>query len=212
MFYWGMASAPKRRDRKRQDVSDRLYEAARDLFVARGFEATTMDDIAAEADVARATVFNHYKTKAAFLEEWGRQRRIKVAAALSAEQADDLSTPDQIRHYLRELARLNVESRRETAALMDAAMRHGDPLRGPALETELTKTVERGQQIGELQPQVDPAVAGRLLAAGYFSTVLRWVHDDPAPFDLAEQLDDMASLVLRGLVIASAAAARRGSA
>lgn len=126
-----------------------------------------------------------------------------------AGQADDLGPSDQIRHYLRELARLNVESRPETAALMDAAMRHGDPLRGPALETDLTKTVEHGQQIGELERHVDAAVAGRLLAAGYFATVLRWVRDDPAPFDLAEQLDDMASLVLHGLVIAPAAARSR---
>ena len=196
-----MASEPKRRERKRQDVRDRLYQAARDLFVARGFETTTMDEIAAEADVARATVFNHYKTKAAFLEEWGRQRRTKVAAALAAEQADDLGTADQVRRYLRELARLNVESRDETAALIDASMRYGDPLRGPALEIELTKTLDRGRQIREVRPDVDPAVAGRLLAAGYFSTVLHWVHDDPAPFDLTEQLDDMASLVLHGLVL-----------
>ncbi len=36
-----------------------MFAAAVELFVERGFDATTMDDIADRADVARATVFNY---------------------------------------------------------------------------------------------------------------------------------------------------------
>lgn len=196
----GMSAAPTRRGRKRQDVSDRLYESARTLFAERGFEATTIDDIAEHADVARATVFNHYPQKAAFLEEWGRRRRARVSAALTDEHAEELPAAEQLRHYLRAMATLNVTARRETAALMDASMRFASPLRGPALDTELTEVVRRGQDRGELSGDADATLVAQTLAAGYFTTVLRWTNDEPAPFDLAQRLDDMVGLVLAGLL------------
>jgi len=194
-----MTATPTRRERKRQDVSDRLYEAALALFVDQGYDATTVDEIAERADVARATVFNHYPQKAAFLEEWGNRRRTQVAETLGAEQAADRPAVEQLRRYLREMARLNVTARRETVALMDAAMRFGTPLRGPALEIELTDVVRRGQERGEFRDDVDPALAGQLLAAGYFAAVLRWTGEDPIPFDLTTRLDDLTELVLTGL-------------
>src|SRR4051812_43033833 len=147
-----MPAAPTRRERKRKNVGDRLYEAALALFVDKGFDATTMDEIAERADVARATVFNHYPQKAAFLEEWGRRRRARGAEILVGDHVQDLPGPEQLRHYLREMAELTTGARRETAALMDASLRFGSPLRGPALEVELTDVIRRGQDRGELCP------------------------------------------------------------
>ena len=195
-----MSAALTRRGRKRQDVSDRLYEAALTLFVDQGFDATTMDDIAERADVARATVFNHYPQKAEFLEEWGRRRRARVAAVLAGGHAEDLPVADQLRHYLYEMAKLNITARRETVALMDAALRFASPLRGPALEVDLTEVVRHGQERGELRDDADPVLAGQVLAAGYFAMVLRWIGEEPAPFDLAGRLEELAGLILTGLL------------
>jgi AcrR family transcriptional regulator len=44
-----------------------LAEAARDLFVERGYPATTMDAVATRADVSLKTVYNAYSTKAGLL-------------------------------------------------------------------------------------------------------------------------------------------------
>ena len=52
-----------RRERKKQRTGRSIAEAARRLFVERGFEATTVADVAREADVAVQTVFNHFPTK-----------------------------------------------------------------------------------------------------------------------------------------------------
>jgi AcrR family transcriptional regulator len=195
-----MSAAPTRRERKRQDVSDRLYRTALALFVEQGFDATTMDEIGERADVARTTVFNYYPQKAAFLDAWGRHRRARAAAALAAEGAESLSAPDQLRHYLREMARVNTDDRCEAVALMDASLRFGQPLRGPALEVELAEVIRRGQDSGQLRRGVDPAVAGQLMAAGYFSAVLRWTATEPAPFDLTERLEALVDLLLSGLL------------
>src|SRR5215212_9238790 len=45
-----------------------LTESAR-LFVLRGYEATSVDEIARAAEVSRATVFNYFPTKRSILEE-----------------------------------------------------------------------------------------------------------------------------------------------
>jgi len=195
------SAEPGRRERKREEARDRMYRAAVELYLDRGFEATTMNDIAERADFARATVFNHFPQKVAFLEEWGRRRRAAVAEALTAAGVADLPAPRQLSRYLHEMALLNTGSRHESVVLMDASVRFGGLLRNPALDVDLSAVVRRGQEQGELRPETDAAQVGALLAAGYFATVLRWISADPAPFELAAALEEMLDIVLRGLVI-----------
>ncbi|MEE3331530.1 MAG: helix-turn-helix domain-containing protein, partial [Myxococcota bacterium] len=59
--------AEGRRDRKRRELRERVYEVARELFQSRGFESTTVEQIAEAADIAPATFFNHFQSKRAVL-------------------------------------------------------------------------------------------------------------------------------------------------
>jgi AcrR family transcriptional regulator len=52
-----------RRARKKAQTREQILRVAQELFAARGFEAVTVTDIAAGADVAVQTVFNHFATK-----------------------------------------------------------------------------------------------------------------------------------------------------
>jgi AcrR family transcriptional regulator len=189
-----------RRERRRQEVRERLYSAAISLFVEQGFTATTMDSIGERADVARATVFYHFPQKIGFLEEWGRHRRARVAEIMAREELQDQPVAEQLRRYLAELAEENLSCRKESVVLMDASARHGGLLREPSLDVELARLIDRGQHCGEIRPDVDAAQAGAILAAGYFATVLRWIGAEPPPFSLVGQLDAMLDIVLRGLL------------
>jgi AcrR family transcriptional regulator len=51
------------RERKKRRTRGLIAETARRLFFERGFEATTVADIAREAEVAEQTVFNYFPTK-----------------------------------------------------------------------------------------------------------------------------------------------------
>src|SRR5918994_275367 len=51
------------RERKKQRTRQALRQAAVRLFLERGFEATTIADIAAAAEVAPRTFFSYYPTK-----------------------------------------------------------------------------------------------------------------------------------------------------
>ena len=52
-----------RRSRKRLATRQGISTAATRLFLERGFEQVTVDEIAAAADVGRMTVFNHFPRK-----------------------------------------------------------------------------------------------------------------------------------------------------
>ncbi len=58
-------SAPKigLRARKRLETAKRIKAAGLKLFVEKGFDATTLDDIAAAADISRRTFFYYFKSK-----------------------------------------------------------------------------------------------------------------------------------------------------
>jgi AcrR family transcriptional regulator len=53
---------------RRAATAEAILTAARSLFGERGFAATTMDDIADGARVAKGAVYHHFKTKEAVFE------------------------------------------------------------------------------------------------------------------------------------------------
>jgi AcrR family transcriptional regulator len=58
-----MSTPPDRRSRKRLATKQTISDAATLLFIERGFDNVTIDDIAEAADVGRMTVFNHFPRK-----------------------------------------------------------------------------------------------------------------------------------------------------
>ena len=58
-----MSTPSDRRSRKRLATRQGISNAATRLFVERGFDRVTVDEIAAAADVGRMTVFNHFPRK-----------------------------------------------------------------------------------------------------------------------------------------------------
>jgi AcrR family transcriptional regulator len=60
--------APKRRQRRPLERPDEIAQAALKLFCAKGYNSTTIDDIAAEAGITKGAVYHHFDSKEALLE------------------------------------------------------------------------------------------------------------------------------------------------
>ena len=58
------------RSRKRRETRQRIAETGLRLFLADGYEGTTLDAIAAQAGISRRTIFLHFKSKDDILFAW----------------------------------------------------------------------------------------------------------------------------------------------
>ena len=83
----------------RQDVE----AVAVELFLARGFEQTTVDDIAAAAGIGRSTFFRYFRTKADVLWLPFDDHFEHLAAALAKRPADEPVTTAIIRGVMEAL-------------------------------------------------------------------------------------------------------------
>lgn len=124
---------PNLQARKRQVVKDALSAAAEKLFLARGFEAVTVEEIAQAAGVSRRTFFRYYESKEDVMAERSDRQGEQLLTALAARPAAEppllairnalipaivysLAEPELIRSTIRLL--------RETSALRRAVMEH----------------------------------------------------------------------------------------
>jgi AcrR family transcriptional regulator len=75
---------PGLRERKRQQTRERLTRVAMALFLERGFEATTLDDIAAAADISRRSFFHYFGSKEDVVFAWQEDSTAALIAAVAA--------------------------------------------------------------------------------------------------------------------------------
>ena len=61
--------APANRAERAAERRAAIIEAALDEFIARGFAATRLDDVAKRAGVAKGTIYLHFKDKESMFEE-----------------------------------------------------------------------------------------------------------------------------------------------
>jgi len=199
-----MAGEPDgRRERRWQEVHDRIYHAAVELFLAKGFLATSYDEIAERADVARKTAFNHYPRKRHFGAEWGHRRRSQAEGALRPDLAEGAETTVLLRHYFEQLAKINVAERPLTRRMLSAWRESGGPF-----DTDLgelagvfTEMLADGQRRGQIRRDADPRRAATLLYSAYFGTLFDWIEgtDEDPPFDLQDAFTFLLDIVLPGL-------------
>src|SRR4051794_19113335 len=93
-----MSGAPTEglRERKKRAARESIAATARRLFAERGFDAVTVAEVAAAADVSEKTVFNHFATKED-LAFAGREEGIAQFVAAIAERPPGTSVLDVFR-------------------------------------------------------------------------------------------------------------------
>ncbi|MEV6897738.1 TetR/AcrR family transcriptional regulator [Amycolatopsis sp. NPDC051372] len=184
-----------RREANRARMRARLLTAALKLFEEGGYEATTIDHIAAEADVARQTVLNHYPHKRDFLVEWGQDRRDQL---LTVDDSDE-SARTRLHRYFTALAGIN-ERERTLTRMLHVSLRHDEVVAHQHPVPDATiDAIRQGQDRGELRSELPPRTVAEVVTAIYGDTLRRWLTDEAPPFDLAAALAERLDLLLDGL-------------
>src|SRR3974377_247095 len=82
-----------RRERRSNELRERLFRAAIQLFARKGYSETTVEDITDAADVGKGTFFNYFPSKEHILAhicqlQMGKIRDFVAQAIQSAEPID----------------------------------------------------------------------------------------------------------------------------
>lgn len=198
---------PGLRERSKQANHERLLACAIELFVENGYDETSIDEIAARADVSRTTAFNYFPRKRAFLEKWSEHRRAVLRDALTA-QDPAASASEQLANVFDFWADLYERDADVSRPIVRYWILAGGPLLPEATDTSrlFAETIRTGQARGELRADIDPDVAGLALLDVGLATLWRWAASDRIePGALRKRLADGLHVVQVGLQATSPA-------
>ncbi|BBH64322.1 TetR family transcriptional regulator [Actinoplanes sp. OR16] len=189
------------RSRRRVDTRQKLFEAAVELIAEQGFSATTVDDIALRAGVAKGTVYYNFKSKTELFEELLRhgvglltaEFRSAVAGlpARDAVRALVRAQLEYIRRYrafaqllLSEMWRTNREWQQTLVLLREQAI------------GVIAETVQSGVDSGDLPAELDVRVASAALFGVGLVVAVDWLVFQPDR-DIADVEESLLAIVRR---------------
>ena len=175
----GTANQMGLRERKRQQTRQELISAAMRLFEARGYEQTTVAEIATAAGVSTKTFFNYFASKDEVLFPH-LSRRIEAAVALIEQRRPDDQMADVLvsamQHMLADALTEEVDGGLAAVRLpmimsvpaVQAATLH----RYFLAETELAGALHRAYS-DALDPAAAAAVIGSVMGAAIAAALVR---------------------------------------
>jgi AcrR family transcriptional regulator len=111
-----------------EDTRRKIYEAAMEMFREKGFEETTMRDIAAKAGVALGGAYYYFSSKDAIVLAFYREMQETSTPLVGGALTDKKKLKDRIRAVLDQRLKLLAPNRKFCAALFRHAPDGADPL------------------------------------------------------------------------------------
>lgn len=200
-----MPAETGRRERRKQATSAAILDVAILLMQQRGIDGVTMEEIAAAADVAKATLYAYFPSKEALIAGWVRLEG----------RRHDVGMPELMRANPTTRARLHAlftytsRWQEQHRPLMERYILHrlgaiaqGRPTGGRCQEgsgfgEHLTVVLSAGQELGDLRADVPVALLTRALESQYLYVLLYWLAAD-GQVDLAETCTAMVDLFFDG--------------
>jgi AcrR family transcriptional regulator len=195
---------PRLRDTTRTTRRAQLLAAALTCFARTGYHATTMADVAAEADVAKGTPYLYFPSKEALYlalhDDWDCALGERVSAGIAALPATARHSP---RRALRAVAaavgahvvaapetcRVLMEAR--TLAAYQPAIAAAVQRADARIHAQLEGLVRAGVAAGEWPADTDAALAARLFTASLYGLMAQW-HLAPGAFSWDAAADALA--------------------
>jgi AcrR family transcriptional regulator len=181
-------TAPRRRGRPGLDLATVLDRSVV-LFNERGFDGTSMEDLAQHLSVTKSAIYHHVTSKDALLG----LALDRALSGLEEAAADVRAMTGPAVDRLESLVRRSVEVLVERLPYVTLLLRvHGNSAverdalgRRRRLDRFAASLVKEAVGDGDLRPDVDPAVAARLLF-GMVNSLVEWLR--PASAHSAEEL------------------------
>ena len=197
------------------DTKELLLQAALALFADKGYEGTSVRDIARSVGLSESVLYAHFASKRAIFEAvFARLGPLSATRALSDAAYADADPPGFLRALIaREMTEWSTPAARQLISLMS----HDDLLHSPELREgiasslgNLAELFARWMADGRMDPGLGSAgdLAYALMAPVALTRVL-WLHDGASPQEVEaarERAARHAELFIRAVFRASPAA------
>ncbi len=202
----GPSSRPGRRARQKAETGQLILEAAKELFAEKGFEKTTIRDIARQAGVGVGTVLNHYPDKASLLIAALLGDLTGIQEETLAAMPQGLAFREQCLHIVRPFFAYYARRPGLSRTLLKESLFIPGPW-GAKLQQEalfflevVAGLVEQAKSRGEIRPEAKAYLAASSLFACYLA-VLNHGLSQPAfvPESLIALLGSMLDQFLAGI-------------
>ena len=181
----GHGVAPGRRARKKAQTREKLIESATRLFLAKGYDATSVEEITEAADLSPATFYAHFPAKSdvamARLDQWLDDMFTALSARPLEEDPEEMLVAAFLEMTEKGYAGIGIVRDHDGNALPPVPLGalFADP--SPEVAGRLFQSFMRGQerltamfrQRMSLPPE---ALEPRIVAAAYFATTIVSVY------------------------------------
>lgn len=145
--------------RKQEFVRDAIWTAAIDLFAEKGFDETTVDDIAAAAGTSRRTFFRYFESKRDLIAQPVASYGVTLSSAIESCPAG-ASPAELFRHVVLDVSERTVADARMRKVMAIAAKYPA------AREAQLSRVAEIQDRLAAaFAPRCQDALTPHVLAA-----------------------------------------------
>lgn len=175
--------AAPRRGRPARFSAQELLDVVVEQFLDRGYDATSMEDLARATGLTKSAVYHHVSGKQELLRR-ALDRAVDALFAVLDEPASRTGPPvDRLEHVVRRATHVLVELLPYVTLLL--RVRGNTPIEQQALERRrhfdrrLAALVQDAVDAGQVRADLDPRLVSRLLF-GTVNSVSEWYRPDGA--------------------------------
>jgi AcrR family transcriptional regulator len=193
----GLPVIPKRGRPSRREP---IFESALRLFRERGFHATAINDIGADAGVTGPAIYSHFESKEEVLAEAIREGCRRIASALEEALVEDgLSAEEQLEKLVRAYVRVALENSDMTACYVLELRHLESERRGPLRRAARQLRDLWREKLTAVCPHLDRERADTMVQMAIFSVVSLCLTRNRIDQDSLVEL--ATRQVLRGLLV-----------
>ena len=187
-----MATTGKLNSTRGQGTRNQILQTALELFSARGYFNTSVQDISRAAHVSIGSIYHYFQNKEAIAKALYNDQVEELGEAIGTLLSDHQTTYDGCRAVVAHLFEMAETAPKAMQYILYAQHREFMPGENPICSSRpfalLLQAVEKGMAAGEIR-RLDPAVA----TANLFGGAMRLIQlklDGVLQKDLAAYLDD----------------------
>ena len=191
-----------RRERKKEETRESIINCAVSFFREKGFQETSMEEIAEKSDVSKGTLYNYFQDKESILvgyfqvviadygkkikEKFTESKDIKLTLYRLLELISGIFENDQ------ELAAIYFKYRMPSRfdVNLDSSQRSG-------IEKWVLEVIEKAQQDGQLRNDIPALVLTRTFQFLVMSFFISSIYTE-VPFEVDSIKDQLVGLFLNG--------------